>query len=151
MAIVKYNKRYPTMSRILHNDLPNLFEDFLGSDWGFDIMKGDYNMPQTNIREEDNSYIIELASPGREKKDFDITLKDGVLSIKGKKKDSKQESNGKYYKREISYLSFEKTFDLGDETDSSNISANYKDGILSIVVPKKEEASSKSSINIDIQ
>lgn len=148
MALMHYNKRYPVLSRIWNNDLPNIFEDILSSDFDMDI--GLSKVPQINIREEEKSYIIDVASPGREKKDFDIKVQDGILTVKGSKKDSNETSNKRYHKREISYSSFQKSYELPDNIDQEKVSANYKDGILSIVIPKKEEQPS-SSVRIDIQ
>ncbi len=96
--------------------------------------------PAVNIAEGENGYDIELAAPGLKKEDFKISVDKNVLSVSAEKKAETAENTKKYSKREYSYTSFVRTFNLPEAADQANISAEYTDGILNITVGKKEEA-----------
>jgi len=108
-------------------------------------------MPAVNVREDDNQYELEIAAPGYVKTDFHINIDQEVLTISSKKEVSKEEKeNGKYTRREFSYSSFKRSFDLPETVDSTKIAANYNNGILSVVIPKKEEAKPVPARKIEI-
>ncbi len=125
-------------------------ENFLNdSDWT--------TSPAVNIAENKEGYRIELAAPGLCKDDFRINIEKRMLEISSEKQSTKEsepteESIGdRYYRREFVYSSFKRTFSLPDSADTDNISANYKDGVLIVNVPKKEQAKEKPSRVIDIK
>ena len=97
----------------------------------------EHTLPKVNIIEDDNGYKIELAVPGFEKNDFNIEVDDDVLSISLEKE---MNATTTYNKREFNFGSFKRSFNLPESANSAKISANYKSGILNILVPKKEEA-----------
>lgn len=98
------------------------------------------NMPRVNIIEADQQFIIEMAVPGMVKNDLSIKVDQNVLSIQSNKEVDKRQ----YTHLEYSYDTFERKFQLPDEVNSENITAECKNGILMVYVPKKEEESIKN-------
>ena len=109
-------------------------------------------MPKVNIVEDDDSFSVEMAAPGMRKEDFQLELDNNTLTISSERTDENvEEKNGKNFtKREFSYQAFQRSFYLPNTVDSENIKAQYKDGILSLVIPKKEEAKKKPAKRIAI-
>jgi HSP20 family protein len=97
-------------------------------------------VPAVNISETENQFDIELAAPGLKKEDFKINLDKNVLSISADKKTENVEEGKKFSKREYSYNSFTRSFTLPEVADHSKIEAEYTDGVLKLIVAKKEEA-----------
>ncbi len=107
-------------------------------------------LPKVNIKETADAYFVEMAVPGLKKSDFKIDLDNHVLSIATEVKEENEEDNVTYTRREFGYASFKRSFTLPETVDDNAISANYKDGILSIHLPKKEEARQKPPKTIKI-
>lgn len=135
MSLVKFRKR-PFESLLLPDLLDfnadNLFNDRL---W---LKKMDE--PALNIKEKKDGFEIELAAPGYDKKDFEITIDDGCLNISAKKTVSKDEKDENYTRKEFSYSSFERSLELPDSIVDEKIKAKYENGILKFNLAKKEEA-----------
>lgn len=114
--------------------LSNFFdsEKFFDSDW----MKK-YSMPAVNVKETDKNYEIEVAAPGRSKKDFNISAENGVLTISSESKEEKEEKEKDYTRKEFTYSSFERSFTLPENANEESIKASYTDGILKLEVGKK--------------
>ena len=112
----------------------NLFNDTFFSD------RMVSRVPAVNISETDGHYHIELAAPGLKKEDFKINLDRNVLSISCEQRQEKKEEKKNYSRKEYSYNSFVRSFNLPDTVDQSSIEATYSDGILNIDVAKREEA-----------
>jgi HSP20 family protein len=127
------------------------FDDFFGRDWFNDEMQNS-TLPAVNIHEDGNEYHVELAAPGMKKKDFNVELEDQMLKISYEKKEENEEKNkdGKYTKREFNYTSFERSFMLPKSVEQEKIKGEYKDGILTLRIPKKEEAKNKPARMIEI-
>lgn len=131
---------------------PSIVDEFFGRDFlsnFFDFQTG-ISMPSVNIIEGKEDFKIEVAAPGLDKKDFKLDLQNNVLTISSEKEEKTEENNDKYMRREFSYSSFKRSFALPNTVDSDKISASYKDGILNIVIPKKEEAKEKPAREIKI-
>ncbi len=107
-------------------------------------------IPAANVWEEDDKYHIELAAPGLNKDDLDVTVSNGVLTISAEKKEEDKEEQDQYTRREFSYRSFSRSFTLPENTREDDISAKYEDGILKVEVKKKEKEETKSQKKIDI-
>jgi HSP20 family protein len=109
-------------------------------------------MHGVNIKEDDESYCIEVAAPGMKKSDFKVTLDNGLLSISTEQQHQHEEKDqeSRYTRREFSYQSFSRSFQLPDTCEQEKIKARYRDGILYLTVPKKEEAKRKSPRLIEI-
>jgi HSP20 family protein len=97
--------------------------------------------PSVNITEDEIGYAIELAYPGIEKTDFQITTEKDRLIISYEHKSEQEENNEekKYLRREFSSTSFKKSFSLPENAETENISAEYKNGVLNVVIPKAAE------------
>ncbi|SDS75307.1 heat shock protein Hsp20 [Mucilaginibacter mallensis] len=97
-------------------------------------------VPAVNIAETENEFQIELAAPGLKKEDFKINLDKNVLSVSTEKKAENVEEGKKFSKREYNYTSFVRSFTLPETVDHSKIDAEYANGILKLIVAKREEA-----------
>ncbi len=106
-------------------------------------------LPAVNILESDEGFTLELAAPGMQKSDFKINLDNNVLTLSSEKQKDEDESNAKYSRREFSYSSFCRSFTLPKTIDLDKIKAGYKDGILSVSLPKREDA--KVAVNRQIE
>jgi len=141
-------------SRFNFPALPD-FNDFFGQDF-FNWRNNNFSptrttIPSLNVNETQDHYTIEVAAPGMEKKDFNIELDGNTLNISSSKevRDEKEEEG--YSRKEFSYQSFHRSIALPkDVVDEEKIEAKYKDGILQLTIPKKEEAKQKSSKRIEI-
>ena len=94
--------------------------------------------PKVNVYEYDDKIGIVAEIPGLNKKQLNVDVEDGVLTISGDKHSTFEEDGAKVIRRELKQSSFKRSFELGEQLDGGNISANFKDGILSISVPKVE-------------
>lgn len=121
--------------------LDDIFDDFISS-------KKEQNM-KCDIYEKDGNYHIEMDVPGFKKEDISIEASDGYLTIKAEKnsENNEEDENKNYIRRERSYGAYERSFYLGD-LDQDKVEAEFKDGILKISVPKKEEVNNKKMIEI---
>jgi len=133
----------------LLNSFPALFDDFFNRDlfnWGqSNFSDTNTTIPAVNIKETNDNYEVEVAAPGMTKKDFKVELDGNVLTISSEKSNENQEKEeSNYSRREFSYQSFLRTFNLPKEVvDADKIQARYSDGVLHLLIPKKEEAKQK--------
>jgi HSP20 family protein len=98
------------------------------------------NEPALNIKEKKDEFEIELAAPGFNKKDFEVTIDNGCLNISAKKEISKEEKEEDYTRKEFSYNAFERSLQLPDSVSDEKIKAKYDNGILKFSLAKKEES-----------
>jgi HSP20 family protein len=149
MTIVKRNGN-------LLNSFPTLFDDFLNRDifnWGLtNFSDTNTTIPAVNIKETTDHYEVEVAAPGMTKKDFKVQLEGNMLMISSEKTTEQEEQdNVKYSSREFSYQSFSRTFNLQkDVVDTEKIQAKYENGVLQLLIPKKEHAKQKQPRLIEI-
>jgi len=105
--------------------------------------------PKVNVYEYDTYVSIIAEIPGLDKKDLEVEVEDGTLTISGDKHGIWEEEGAKVIRRELKASSFKRSFQLGELLDGDNINANFKDGVLSIEVPKIEpEQPKKTSVKI---
>ena len=122
------------------------FSNDLGDDF---FSKGSY--PKVNVINKDSSVEIEAAIPGRDKKDIDVSITDGILTIRGESNQREGIVDSQYVKREIKKSSFRRSFTLGENLNHSSISADFDNGILTLSVPKiKPEEKEIKTLKIDI-
>ncbi len=130
-------------------NIVNFFDDVFGDFFvpKSNVRKG-FNVPAVNVAETDKGFEIEVAAPGYDKKDFDISLDNNVLVIKAEK-EVKQEDK-KMHRKEFEYAAFERAFTLPENVDEEKIEASYNNGILKIFVPFKDqkEVEAKKTIKI---
>jgi len=107
-------------------------------------------LPSLDVSETKNEIVVKAEIPGIDPKDIDISLADGVLTIKGEKKQEKEEKDENYHLIERSYGSFTRSVQLPKEVKSDKISASYKNGLLRVTLPKSEETK-KKEIKIKIE
>lgn len=117
------------------------FNEGLAGDFNtdFDNETGRWS-PKVDIVENEKSYVVRAEVPGVSREDIDIDLKENTLVIKGEKKSEKKDEKENYVRVESTYGSFQRSFFLDEKIDRNNISAKYKDGVLEVTLPKKEEA-----------
>jgi HSP20 family protein len=137
MSIVERNEFFPGLT---------LFDDFFSRDlwnWGMNNNSStNTSIPLVNIKETADNFEVEMAAPGMNKEDFKIELNGNVLTITSERKDENEVKEGdRYTRREFSYQSFQRSFQLPKEVvDAEKIEAKYENGVLRLLVPKKEEA-----------
>jgi len=130
----------------LTNNFPSFFDDFINRDlfnWGLsNYSDTNTTIPAVNIKETNDNYEVEVAAPGMTKKDFKVQLDGNTLTITSEKSTNHEDDkNVKYNIREFSYQSFARTFTLQKEVmDTERIEAKYEDGVLHLLIPKKEHA-----------
>jgi HSP20 family protein len=135
------------MSRALtktENPVATVFDDFFRpfNEWfnnGGPLMKT-LSVPSVNISEDSDQYKVALAAPGLKKSDFNIKVDGNMITISSEKEEKKEEKEVKFTRHEYSYSSFSRTFTLPDEVNQDKIEAVYSDGVLTLTLPKREEA-----------
>ena len=100
--------------------------------------------PLVDITEDEKEYLIKAELPEVKKEDVKLTVQDDVLTISGERKSEKEEKSKKYHRIERSYGSFVRSFRLPEDADGSKVAAEYKDGVLTVHLPKSEKAKPKS-------
>ncbi len=130
-------------------EMDRLFDDFSSGFWRgslFDMSPSRgaeatfRTMPAVDVAETDKAYEITAELPGLDEKNIEVKLANGVLSIKGEKQEEKEEKQKDYYRRERSFGSFERSFQVPDDVEEEEIAASFKNGILSVTLPKSAEA-----------
>ena len=121
---------------------PSLVDELFSNDFfpRFYNRNDSYSVPAVNITEGKKEYRIDVAAPGLNKDDFKVSLDNNVLSVSSEKEAKNETNEEDVLRREFSYTSFSRCFTLPDSVDANRIKASHKDGILNIVVPKREEA-----------
>ncbi len=136
MTLVKTN------SNGLH--FPSVFSDFFNNDNFFNnrLIEREFeqSLPAVNIKENKNDFKIEFAAPGFKKNDFKIDIEGDMLTISAEKEVEKNEEKELFTRKEFSYNSFSRSFTLPQTVNSEKIDAKYSDGLLKLIVSKKEEA-----------
>jgi HSP20 family protein len=129
--------------------LPNLLNDFINVGFA-KVFNDDFGIPNVlqqtpvNITETNEAYEIEMVAPGREKSEFAISLDKNLLTISYEKKvieketTDKDEFANKFILKEFSIKNFKRTFTINEKGDATKITASYNNGILHVIVPKKE-------------
>jgi HSP20 family protein len=119
-------------------------------DWMGGSQLNTRTVPAVNIKETDGVFAVALVAPGLKKEDFKIEVENGLLTISHEAKNEQVQEDGKYTRREFTQASFKRAFTLPDTVNEEAISANYEDGILTLSLPKKDEAQLKTKRMIEI-
>ncbi|HLX91242.1 MAG TPA: Hsp20/alpha crystallin family protein [Puia sp.] len=145
MSIVKFN------SQPVHRGFNNLFDEFFnelpaftGREWS------GWTFPPVNIHETPDAYHLELSVPGRAKDDFKVNIENGLLTVSFEKKEENKTEDYKTVRKEFSFRSFKRSFNLDEKIDAEKIEAKYENGLLKLHLPKKEqtkEATKQITIN----
>ena len=148
MNLIKFNKpaRRNSFGYVLDDFFNRSLSEFANNNFSI-------SSPATNIIENENSFIVELAAPGLKKEDFEIKVEKDILSISASTSNENKEVDEQtnYSKREFNYSAFSKSFHLPETIDAENISANYENGVLKLQLNVKEEAKVKEPKRIEIK
>jgi HSP20 family protein len=126
--------------------MPNLFDyEFLPG-----LTNRTSSMPAVNIREDEKNYVLEIAVPGIERKDLKIDINEDILTISSETKNESEEKGDGYKRKEFSYSSFCRSFYIPENVNREKIEAGYKDGILTVELPKLEEEKNKITRQVKI-
>ncbi len=130
----------------LKNEMDNIFRDFFE---GYPQTRESNWAPQVDIHEDENSYVFTADLPGVKKEDIKLTTHNNTLSISGNKAIEREDKEKNYHRIERFSGTYERSFQLPTTADLEKVEAKYKDGVLEILVPKKEE-SKKKEIEVKI-
>jgi HSP20 family protein len=139
-ALTRRTSRPSWLKPFWGNDFDTFFDrlwpDFpseLGAEWA----------PNVDFFEKDGSYHLTAEVPGMSKDDISVSIHDGLVTVSGKKESTKEEKESNYYMKETQYGSFSRSFRLPGEVEEEKVDATYKDGVLTVVMPKKGGAETK--------
>ncbi|MGC1391208.1 MAG: Hsp20/alpha crystallin family protein [Bacteroidales bacterium] len=138
----------PTITR--RSFRPFFMPDIFNDDFFPVLSNRNGSMPSVNIREDEKNYILDLAVPGIEKKDLKIDIKEDVLTISSEIKNESEESRDGYKRKEFSYSEFCRSFYIPENVSREKIEAKYKDGVISVTLPKIEEEENKIARKVEI-
>ena len=116
--------------------------NFFGKGWETPVSTTAWN-PSVDIFENDNDVVIKAELPGMNAKDIEVKLENNILVLKGERRFEKEAKEENYYRIEREYGSFSRAFSLPAAVNGDKVTAEYKDGVLTIVLPKKEEIKPK--------
>lgn len=145
-----------TLMRFNNQQFPSLFDNLFSRDW-MDWTNSNFSdtnttMPAVNVKETNDEFEIEVAAPGMKKDDFKVNLENNVLTIESEKKEEQKQNEGDYTRREFSYQSFKRSFNIPEnQVNGDHIEAKYNEGILCITLPKREEVKPKPPREIKIK
>ena len=145
------------LARINRGYVPAYWDDFFNDNFFHNFHTAprvNNHSPAVNIVEDEKEFRIEVAVPGVSRNDFNIELDDDVLTISSELQEDKKgekNENRRYMRREFSFHTFKRSFQLPDTVDQENIKASHDAGILNIVLPRKEEVVQKAPKQIEIK
>jgi len=131
MTLVKYN---PRNSMKLYDDFDKILESFFNTGSSPQV-----RMPSVDIRENESGYTLEAELPGLTEKDVDVHLEENLLTISSKKSEEKEEKKDRYIMKERSSVEFRRSFVLPKDADNKKIEAHFKNGLLTLEIPKLPE------------
>ena len=143
MALVRWRPFRDLVS--IQDEMNRVFNDSFGrvpSRFDTELSHSEWS-PSVDISETKDEIVVKAEVPGMNKDDIKITLQDNVLTLKGERKQEKEEKDTNFYRMERYYGSFARSFSLPTVVQADKIKASYKDGILNITLPKTEEVKPK--------
>lgn len=139
--------------------IPSLTNDFFGNrffgtdllDFERDFFDGGIKVPLANVAETKEEFKVDLSAPGLNREDFKVEIEDGALVVSAEKQEENKEEKENYKRREFSYNSFCRSFQLPENVSEDKINAKYENGMLHITIPKKKisESKPKKAIKVD--
>jgi HSP20 family protein len=149
MSLIRWNPArelgsFPSDVLNMQREINRMFDSFFRSEIpeGTPLAASVWT-PAVDIAEDDNGYVVKVELPGVNREQVKITMQDNVLSIRGEKKAEKESRGSSYHRVERSYGAFERCFSLPSNVKSDTIDATFKDGILTVSLPKAEESKPK--------
>jgi len=149
MSLVRWNAArglapFPAGVINMQREMNRMFDNFFRGDTPEGEMFGSSLWaPAVDVAEREDGYEVNVELPGVDKDDVKITVQDNVLTIRGEKKQEKESKDSDYRRVERSYGSFQRSFALPTSVRHDKVDASYKDGILTIALPKADEAKPK--------
>ena len=143
MDLVPYRRGTGIGTTRLRNEMDDLFGRFLGDLGVMRPVEGTY-WPPMDIAEEKESIIVKTELPGMKADDINISVQGNTLSIAGEKKEEAEEKKEGYYRSERRFGSFRRDMVLPGDVDTDKVAAAFKDGVLTVTVPKTEQAKAKA-------
>lgn len=147
MSLIKSNRNkdfFPSVFSDLFDDDRFLGRDFFNKTWG------DW-VPAVNVKESNTEFSIEMAAPGFEKADFRISAENDVLTVSAEKKVETTKEDEKFTRKEFSFNSFRRSFTLPQNTNAEKIEAKYENGLLRLLVPKKEVTPAPKRKDVEVK
>jgi HSP20 family protein len=147
MSLVRWNPlrdlpAFPSDLLNMQREINRVFDSFFRTDWSEDAAPSVW-APATDVVEHPGDYVVKAELPGVSRDDVKLTLQDNMLTIRGEKKQEKESKEGGYHRVERSYGSFQRSFTLPSTVRADRIEASFKDGILTVTLPKSEETKPK--------
>lgn len=142
MPLVKYSSPFADLdlpAKIFQDSMSRLFSEPNGRPW----------VPPVDIHETENELVLKADVPELEMKDIDVRLENGTLTIRGERKFEDKKNGGGWHRVERGYGSFERAFAIPDTVNPEGVKADYKNGVLTVTMPKKEMAKPRQ-IKVDI-
>ena len=147
MSLIRWNPThdlaaFPSDMFSLRREMNRMFDNFFHGVDEPSLFNGSW-VPAVDVAEEDDAYVVKVELPGVNKEDVKITLESNILTIRGEKKAENDVQQKNYHRTERTYGSFQRSFTLPTIVKNDKIDAVYKDGILTVSLPKAEEAKPK--------
>lgn len=138
MSLIQYRKPYSLLNE-LQSDLSQFFGNSFDREFNTELAtKADWS-PSVDIVEKKDQYIIHADVPGMKADDIEVTMENGILSLKGHREVVNQDEGDRFSRMERIYGSFHRRFSIPDAADSKRIDAKFENGVLTITIPKGEE------------
>ncbi len=138
MSLIKWNPNANLLSA--RSDWDHFLTEFFGNGWE---RNSNAWYPSVDISEDENAFTITADLPGISKKDINMNVKENVLTVSGNRNYEKKDKKDTYYRMERGYGKFSRSFQLPDNVTENKITANFKNGVLTVCVPKSEELKPK--------
>lgn len=150
MNLMKWKDPFEKKMSLFRKKVNNLFDDFFDSSDKSLATFLDNEVPKVNFSESKDSYEVSAELPGMNENDFDVSLNDNILTIKGEKKSEKEDKGKHYHTVERTYGSFARSVSIPGEIKEDDIKAKFKNGVLKISLPKMNPGKEKKiKVNID--
>ena len=140
MNIIKYDPFRDLRS--LQDEMNRLFSSNLPRISGQEEMSTGWS-PSVDIFESENTLVLEAELPGMKREDFELSIENNVITLRGERRFEKKDEGDNYHRVERAYGSFTRSFNLPRTISTEDIKAEFKNGILSVALPKKEEAKAR--------
>ena len=150
MAIVRWLDPFRDLS-VIQERMNQIFEDALARSRGREegLRTGMWT-PSVDIYENNDSVVVKAELPGVERDQISVEVKDGILTLRGERKSEKEVKEESYHRIERSYGNFQRSFSLPVSVEQDKVTARFKDGVLEVILPKKEQARPKQ-IQVDVK
>lgn len=150
--LMRRNEDHTPTSRwgLWDSDFERMVQGFMSPMRWVEEARGADLFPAMDIKERDDEYVIVADIPGAKKEDIDVTMENGILTITAETKSEKEEKQGeRVLRQERRYGKYVRSLRLGTQIDEKKVKANYKDGVLELILPKAEEVKPKK-ITVDV-